>query len=249
MEYAFINGIRSLPKKGAIATCTGCQSKMIAKCGNINVHHWAHSNKVECDPWWENETQWHRDWKNLFPEEYREIVLFDSENLEYHRADVYTKSGVTIEFQNSPLSIAELESRERFYEKLVWVLNGQKFKGFKSSTFIPDPNDPALNGFEIYGNLDPDYYPSDQRFWPKRMRDVYSLRRPHINSIRMSPWHEGFLWKNAHKVWLQATCPVLVDFGGHFLYLIKRRRQLTEDFLYVKKIPKTEFISRYLPKQ
>jgi competence CoiA-like predicted nuclease len=67
-----------------------------------------------------------------------------------HRADVHTDRGVTIEFQNSFLSIEELESREKFYAQLKWVVNGLKFK--KRFTFthnIADPNDPLLENFEI----------------------------------------------------------------------------------------------------
>lgn len=245
MEFAYVNGVRTLPQKGTLGICNGCGGKMIAKCGDINIHHWAHSNKIDCDPWWENETQWHRDWKDLFPEEYREVVLFDSTNTEYHRADIYTKTGVTIEFQNSPLSLNELQSREKFYKKLIWVLNGKKFKGFQISSAIPDPNNSALKGFEVSGDMVPKYFSSDERFWPKRMKSIYDLCHPHLSNIKMSPWHNSFKWRNAHKVWLHANCPILVDLGGYFLYLIKKRKQLTEDFIYLKKIPKKDFIIRY----
>ena len=47
---------------------------MIANCGNVKIHHWAHKNKQHCDHWWENETKWHRDWKNNFPLEWQEVI-------------------------------------------------------------------------------------------------------------------------------------------------------------------------------
>lgn len=245
MEYAFFNGVRIRPKKGIVGNCTGCGNLMIAKCGEINIHHWAHAAKIDCDTWWENETPWHRNWKDQFPERYREIVCFDANSTEHHRADIVTKTGVTIEFQNSPLNLVDVGKREKFYPKLIWVLNGLKFKGFTISFAIPDPNHGALKNFEITQDHVPKYFPSDQRFWPKRMKDIYSLHNPHLNKIKMSPWHDSFVWKNIHKVWLNATSPVLVDLGGYFLYLIKKRKQLTGDFFYLKKIPKNQFISRY----
>lgn len=49
-------------------------------------HHWTHNSVRNCDPCWENETPWHREWKNLFPENWREISHTDSKG-EIHRAD------------------------------------------------------------------------------------------------------------------------------------------------------------------
>jgi competence protein CoiA len=100
MQYAYIGSIKSSPQRGSRGICIGCGKEVIAKCGNIKLHHWAHAAKVKCDSWWENETQWHRDWKNLFPEEYREISFYDEVLKENHRADIHTKDGITIEFQN-----------------------------------------------------------------------------------------------------------------------------------------------------
>jgi competence protein CoiA len=49
---------------------------MIARCGSQRIHHWAHKNKSEqCDHWWENETEWHRNWKASFPVDWQEITL------------------------------------------------------------------------------------------------------------------------------------------------------------------------------
>ncbi|WP_425595275.1 competence protein CoiA family protein [Pseudophaeobacter arcticus] len=39
--------------------CPYCGSEMIARCGQVKVHHWAHKSTENCDPWWENETNWH----------------------------------------------------------------------------------------------------------------------------------------------------------------------------------------------
>src|SRR4051812_6395999 len=126
MQYALVNGLRTEPNKGLKGSCLGCGREVLAKCGNIKIHHWAHKTLQECDSWWEPETAWHREWKNLFPERFREVVFTDPITNEIHRADVHTSKGVTLEFQNSPIAIEELKSREAFYLKLIWVVNGLK---------------------------------------------------------------------------------------------------------------------------
>ena len=62
---------------------------MVAKCGPRIIHHWAHEGRRNCDLWWENETEWHRDWKNLFPLDCRE-VSHTAEDGEVDRADIRT---------------------------------------------------------------------------------------------------------------------------------------------------------------
>lgn len=244
MQYGYVNGLRMLAAKGLKGACNGCGTKLIAKCGDIKIHHWAHASKKECDPWWENETEWHREWKDLFPETYREVVIRNS--TEFHRADIRTGNGLVIEFQNSQLSLEQMKSREEFYKKLIWVLNGKKFKGFKVSYGIPDPEDNELKDYEILGNLAVSYLPKDQRFWPKRMRTVYQRIHPRLSHIKISPKHDAFKWKYIHKTWSYAKCPVLIDLGGHFLYEIKTKKQDSVDFLYLKKVSKNEFINAFV---
>ncbi len=130
MQYALINGMRSEPVKGSTGICPTCNNRVIAKCGSIKVHHWAHHgiNERDCDIWWENETDWHRNWKNRFPEEFREKSFKDLVTGENHRADIFINSGVTIEFQHSRISLEEIKSREAFYSNLIWVVDGSMYK-------------------------------------------------------------------------------------------------------------------------
>jgi hypothetical protein len=100
---------------------------MIAKCGEIRMWHWAHKSGRKCDPWWENETEWHRNWKGQFPEEWQEVVHHASDG-ERHIADVKTSDGWVIEFQRSPIKAEERDSREAFYTSLIWVIDGKKRK-------------------------------------------------------------------------------------------------------------------------
>ena len=120
-------------------TCPCCGSDMVAKCGTQKVWHWAHKGKRECDHWWENETEWHRDWKNKFPKEWQEVVHFTDDG-EKHIADVKTPDGLVIEFQHSAISPKEIRLRTAFYERVIWVVDGRRlkkdFEKFDSRPFI-----------------------------------------------------------------------------------------------------------------
>lgn len=131
-EYALVSENRRQPEPGLLGTCPLCDSAMVSKCGEVRIWHWAHHGKRRCDPWWENQTDWHRDWKNQFPPEWQEIV-HQAENGEKHIADVKTAHGWIIEFQHSYLKPAERRSREAFYLSMVWVADGLRRKRDKPS--------------------------------------------------------------------------------------------------------------------
>ena len=124
MKFALINDQKTDPTPKATGNCQFCGSQMVAKCGNIKIWHWAHKAKSSCDPWWENETEWHRQWKNKFPASWQEVIHVDPSTSEKHIADVKTPHGLVIEFQNSPMNLAEMESREAFYDDMIWIVNG-----------------------------------------------------------------------------------------------------------------------------
>lgn len=67
MQLALVGSERLEAFPGGRGQCPTCGAAMIAKCGPRILHHWAHAGRRNCDPWWENETEWHREWKNLFP--------------------------------------------------------------------------------------------------------------------------------------------------------------------------------------
>ncbi len=127
MKYALVNGDKTEATKGAKGFCPICGSEVIAYCGEIYVNHWKHKGNRNCDPWWENETEWHRSWKGKFPKDWQEVVHFD-ESGEKHIADVKTNSGWVIEFQHSYLRPEERRARNAFYRKIVWVVDGNRRK-------------------------------------------------------------------------------------------------------------------------
>ncbi len=127
MKFALVNEQRQKPQPNLSGVCRGCGSPMIARCGEIRMWHWAHKSERKCDPWWENETQWHRDWKDQFPDDWQEIV-HHADNGERHVADLKTDTGWVIEFQHSRIEPEERRSREEFYPKLIWVVDGLRRK-------------------------------------------------------------------------------------------------------------------------
>ena len=89
---------------------------MIPKCGPIVCWHWAH-RVLDCDPWSEPETTWHRTWKHHGYE--TEVVLRHGD--EVHRADIVTITGLVIELQSGYLSADAIAARERFYGRMWWL--------------------------------------------------------------------------------------------------------------------------------
>jgi competence protein CoiA len=124
MQYALVDGEVLEPTPGLKGICRNCEAPMIAKCGQHKLWHWAHKSRMHCDPWWEPETDWHRAWKNYFPKEWHEVILFDSILNEKHIADVRTDKGLVLEFQHSTITPEETKAREQFYGNMVWVVDG-----------------------------------------------------------------------------------------------------------------------------
>jgi competence protein CoiA len=88
------------------------------RCGQVNVHHWAHHARADCDPWSESESAWHRGWKLAVPAERREVIIGR------HRADLVTASGGVVELQHSAISSDVIEAREQFYgERMAWIFD------------------------------------------------------------------------------------------------------------------------------
>lgn len=192
------------------------------------------------------ETPWHRDWKKAFPKSFREVTFLDKTIGEIHRADVHTPCGTTLEFQNSPICIEELKSREAFYPKLCWILNGKKFKGFRILKALPDVDDPKLLGYEFCST---DHLSMIRKLdftngliKPK----VLNLYHPELKGITLTSHYYSFCWKHPHQVWYQAKAPIIVDLGGHFLYQLKQRKQLSGDYAYLHMIPRKTFIEQYI---
>lgn len=128
MRFAIIDGTREEAKHGLKGFCPGCFQPVTAKCGERRVHHWAHSRNSMCDSWWEPETEWHRVWKNNFPNEWQEFFFRDEITNEKHIADIRTPDEIIVEFQHSHITPDERSSRETFYKNMIWVVDGTRLK-------------------------------------------------------------------------------------------------------------------------
>ena len=245
MQYALIDNIRREAHKGAKAICPICEADMVAKCGPRIIHHWAHRYIQKCDPWWENETEWHRDWKNLFPEECREISHLSTEG-EVHRADVKTAKGIVVEFQNSPMSDQERSSREKFYKNLVWVINGEKFKNnFDVYHCLPDPSSEIAKDLVWFKSYRSKCGTINGLFW-KRSENP-DIQEGHgdmvwIHGINEIKEEVGKTYLGHHQYdWVRPQKTVYIDFGDEYLIRLEMYQQ-QESLSCIRLISKKKFI-------
>jgi competence protein CoiA len=127
MKFSLVNWQRQETQPSLSDKCPVCDQPTVAKCGEVKIWHWAHKGRRICDRWWEIETEWHRAWKGQFPEDWQEVV-HKADSGEKHIADVKTDKVWVIEFQHSLLGPEERRSRDAFYPKLVWVVDGARRK-------------------------------------------------------------------------------------------------------------------------
>lgn len=133
MKYAIVNNERREASRELKGACPVCELSVTPRCGRFRVHHWSHPPGT-VDHRWEPETEWHRNWKDLFPKECQE-VCHRAENGERHLADVKTVHGQVLEFQHSSISEEERSSREAIYGLMCWVVNGLRLKNDRQKFF------------------------------------------------------------------------------------------------------------------
>ena len=122
MKYAMINSqkVEAKPNlKGAL--CPKCKSEMIAKCGSIRIHHWAHKKGAHCDEWAEPENAWRLNWLKAF-EGFRQEEIIKQGN-ESHFVDVLTENGTPILFRQKAPSSDDMAKMESFFRGLIWFAN------------------------------------------------------------------------------------------------------------------------------
>jgi competence protein CoiA len=232
MQFSIVNGKRVKPFPKGKGACAACGNRTISRCGSRNLWHWAHEVQQSCDPWWENETQWHREWKSYWPDALQEIVHFSAINGEKHIADVKTSSGLVIEFQNSAMNDEELASREAFYGNMIWVVNGASFaKNIEICAKLPIPSHPLSQDMRIYpprsGVRDYmksrfTYYLVSENEPDATMVEAYDSRDIQSFVEETYDGHHLFIWKHAREIWYRANVPVYLDFGENVLWEIKK---------------------------
>jgi len=249
MKYSLVNGIKQEPTPKNKGFCIFCGGATTAKCGKQKVWHWAHDSKQMCDSWWENETPWHRQWKNYFPKHNQEVIHYDVLTGEKHIADVKTDNNLVIEFQNSPMNQVELESRENFYGAMVWIINGEKFRdNFTIGLKIPDPFSKIAEDILILPN----------GLLAKKKEITIPLENNCFEFYEYGDFekeiqesyngHHFFDWKSKRDIWYLSKKPVFIDFGDKFLWELQvydeenYKQYLMMPTRCVKKILKEDFI-------
>lgn len=117
LRLALVDGIRTQPFPGGRGICPNCQSSVIAKCGRIKIHHWAHEAADDCDAWSEPMGPWHLSWQDIVSPEYIEVPIGP------HRANILSDDDIVIELQHSSIQPEEIEQREAFYDNMVWLFD------------------------------------------------------------------------------------------------------------------------------
>lgn len=138
--YAIVDGIRKHidnVERFTHGECPVCGSELIAKKGPKNAHHWAHARCDKCDAWYQPKGPWHLMWQNLFPEECREVVIDNGG--ERHIADIKTANDIVVEVQWSSISTEDIAVREKFYNKMLWIVGaGEASNNKRLGKFIEE---------------------------------------------------------------------------------------------------------------
>ncbi|EGQ8234446.1 hypothetical protein GWA11_22195 [Vibrio parahaemolyticus] len=237
LKYALVDNVRTEAFPNGRGICPSCYRETQSKCGLKNAHHWAHLPNQNCGAFWENETQWHRDWKSYWDDKYQEIVQRDSLTNEKHIADVLVPidsfdsgsecNNLAIEFQNSPMSEVELISRESFYKNMIWVVNGESFKSnFRLGAKLPNPLQKRTHDFCIQSKpFDENYFMyfrhSDKKL-DSKLVEYFSSLDMHDFIESNYAGHHNFEWSRPRYIWFKATKPVYLDFGEGWLARLAR---------------------------
>lgn len=217
----------------------------MSKCGSQKTWHWAHLRPLECDPWWENETQWHRDWKSLFPADWQEIVHIDQETGEKHVADVKTDRGLIIEFQHSAMPLKELHARETFYKNMIWIVDGRSFaKNFEiDKDPLPHPKSMLLDEIVFHSGLAAAFFKrSDLENESGTLYELHRSATIESEILRDYRGHHFYKWKRPRDVWYQASAPVFLDLGAS--ELIRLMRYNPKSQRCVQRVPKAALITK-----
>ena len=212
MQYANVGGERVEATPGIKATCPLCKTGVVAKCGQLVVHHWAHVSNQECDPWWEPETAWHRRWKSFARQ--TEVTI------QNHRADIVTSTGLIVELQHSGIAVEEIQERERCYgPNLRWLFDGTNIPvSAPNREHLCYPLPPDTDDFvTVPGDYGHNLLRWEGKFWTPRgltTRLNLQCKQPATNRS----WGVvTFRWLHPRKHYASPARPVYIDLPGHFI--------------------------------
>lgn len=125
-RISVINGDGS---KNTKAFCPCCGKPMVAKAGEIRRPHWAHVKAERCDEWWEQESDWHIDWRKRFLDADKTSVKVDIEHVldkngEKHFSDVRIDDRLSLILRRARLDPKAVNERISFFGDLIWMVQG-----------------------------------------------------------------------------------------------------------------------------
>ena len=137
MKLALVNHLHLEPRvnahRNADCRCRFCEAPVLTQPGNGVPEKWVHRNTRHCDEWWETETKWHRDWKNLFPNHWLEVLCCTDDGTTYieediwHIADVMSPDKAAMKMQRGAITPKEIKTRTAFYETctatFLWLVD------------------------------------------------------------------------------------------------------------------------------
>lgn len=252
MKFGLVEGIRTEATKGAKGTCPGCGSELIAKCGEQKVHHWAHKGTRACDQWWESETEWHRAWKNNFDVTMQEVIKIDPISGERHIADIYLPhKDLVIEFQHSPIDIQEIHAREKFYKRMIWVVDIPANKKrielineFFKEESIESTWQSSINLRRRNRIKEGDYAMEGEWELLEEEKREMSLYTSNYNTWSSHPDYFLMYWIRKQKRWERSAMPLFFDIGDDYLYMNIHTLKFVS-YNVVKRFLKSQFIDRY----
>jgi len=143
------------------------------------------------------------------------------------------------------------EARESFYRNLIWILDGRSFrKSFHIGCMLPDPASEGFEDIVWSQHARSAYRPSPEpieyhvpSFWrisesanhypgltkanidavipPGGLVQVHSEREIREEVIANYSGYHQFYWTRTRQTWLDAKCPVYIDFGEELLYRLQ----------------------------
>lgn len=145
MIPALVEGRLARATPGARGVCPLCTQNVYARVPEHAIRHWAHfpladGEERACDNHEPGEmTEWHLNWQHQRTDlECIEVVGPDRQ----HIADTINADGQVIEFQHSAIKPEKVASRERYWGRGAWVIDGTEAEIQLRRKPEQDPADP-----------------------------------------------------------------------------------------------------------
>lgn len=181
----------------------------------------------------------------MYPKEWQEIVLFDDITGEKHIADIKNSSELVIEFQNSPMAGEELSSREAFYKNMLWIVNGQGFRGnFHILHMLPDPKYDFVQDIVFHSRKHnhhgKSFHRKSENPGDPLMVLIHSVEEIQDEIEQHYRGHHLFDWVKPRAVWYESKMRVFLDFGDEIMWNLQKYDD--RGLLCVQAISKRRFV-------